>query len=91
MLELTASCTSMLSHDVLAVLEVDEGPELRVCPEDDVSSPSAVASVRTSLRNILLTPHVGGTCATVTGTAIYLYIVYEIAVCHNLLFYKAQR
>ena len=59
MLKLSATCTTMLCHDVLAVFKVNEGPELRVGSEDDVSATSSVATVRTTLRNVFLTPHVG--------------------------------
>ena len=87
MLQLSAAGATMLCHDVLAVFEVDECPELRVCSEDDVTASSAVASVRTSLRDVLLSSHVSRSCATIARAAIYLYVVYEITICHNLLFF----
>jgi hypothetical protein len=55
----------MLCHDMLAVLEVYECPELWIRPEDDVTSTAAVTSVRTSLRNIFLSSHMSRACTAV--------------------------
>ena len=76
--ELSATCATMLCHDVLAILQMDKGPELRIRSKNDMASTTSVTSVRSSLRNIFLPPHMSGTCTTVTGTAIHLYIIYKI-------------
>ena len=57
-LQLAASGSAVLSHDVLAVFQVDQCPELRIGPEDDMSASSSVSTVRSTLRDILLPPHV---------------------------------
>ena len=57
-LQLAAAGSAVLGHDVLAVFQMDECPELRIGPEDDMSASSAVSTVRSTLRNILLPPHV---------------------------------
>ena len=73
----------MLRHDMLAVFKVDKSPELRIRPENDVTATSAVTPVRTSLRNILLPPHMRRTRTTIARTAIYLHIVNKIRIRHN--------
>ena len=78
MLELSAAGTAVLGHDMLAVFQVDQSPELRIRPQDDVASTSSVSSVGTTLRDVFLPPHMRRTRAAITRTAIYLYIVYEI-------------
>ena len=75
----------MFCHEVLAEFELEKCPELWVGSEDDMSATSAVTSVRTSFRYVFLPSHVGGTRTSIAGTAIYLHVVYEIAVCHNAL------
>ena len=85
LLELSAACRTMLCHDVLAIFQVDKSPELRIRPEDDVSSTSAVSSVRSSLRDILLPPHMRRARTSIARTAIDLYIVYEIRIRHIVL------
>jgi hypothetical protein len=43
---------------VLAVLEVQQGPELGVAPQDDVAAASAVPAVGTAQRHVLLAAEV---------------------------------
>ena len=83
--QLSASCTSMFSLDVLAVFQMDKSPELWIRPEDDMSSSSTVTSVRSSLRYIFGSVQMCRTCTSVSGSTVYLHIVYEIAVWHMSL------
>ena len=76
---------AVLGLDVLAVLEVDERPELGIGPQYDVSSPAAVASVGSALRDVFRTVQMHRACASVSGCAEYLDVVYEIAVGHIFL------
>ena len=80
--ELSASGPSVLGPYMFAVFKVDQGPELRVCPENDMSSSTSVTSVRASFRNVFFPAQMHRTCAPVSGSAEYLHIVYEIAVSH---------
>ena len=72
---------------MLAVLEVDQCPELRIRSEDNMTSATSVASVRTSLRDIFLSSHMRRARTTIAGTAIYLHIVNKIRIRHNLFLY----
>ena len=73
---------AVLSLDVLAVFKVDEGPELRVGAEDDVAAPAPVTSVGPALRDVFSPVKVRRSSAAVPGCAEYLYVIYEVAVCH---------
>ena len=75
----------MFSLDVLAVFQMDKSPELWIRPEDDMSSASSVTSVRSSLRYIFGSVQMCGTCTSVPGSTVYLYVVYEIRIGHNFL------
>ena len=85
--QLSASCCTVLRHNMLAVFQMDQCPELRIRSEDDMTSAAAVTSVRTALRDILLSSHMRRTRTTIARTAKYLYIINEIRIRHNLLLY----
>ena len=74
---------AVLSENMLALFEVYESPVLRFGLEYDVASPAAVSPVRSSLRDILRTVEMHRTRSAVSRPAEYLYVVYEIAVCHK--------
>jgi hypothetical protein len=64
---------------------VDEGPQLRIHPQDDVAAPAAVAAVGPALGHILGTVQVGAPGPPMPAGAKDPYVVYEIALCHGLL------
>ena len=83
MAERPLTVLAILGENVLAVFEVYEGPVLRVSFEYDMASPATVSPVRSSLRDILRTVEMHRTGTAVSRPAEYLYVVYEIAVCHK--------
>ena len=81
--ERAAAGRPVLRLDMLAVFQVNQRPELRIRPQDDVSAPAAVTAVRSAFRNIFRPVQMHRTRAAVAGCAIYLDVVYEIGFCHN--------
>ena len=75
---------AVVGFHIFAVFEVDKCPELRVRPQDNMTSAAAVAAVRTALGNIFRPEQMGAAGASVAGLAMYLYKIYEIAFCHNV-------
>ena len=85
-----ASGLSVLRAYMFLILKMNQCPELRICPQNDIPSASSVPSVRPSLRHIFLPPQMHRPRAPVSRSAENLDVVYEIAVCHSL-FYQPQR
>lgn len=75
--------TSVIRLDMLAVFQVDEGPELWISPENDMASAAAVTSVWAAFWDVFGPVKMHRTCTSVTGDAVDLDVVYEIAVRHD--------
>ena len=69
-------------HD-FPVTQVDECPELRVRPEDDVSATSAVTAVRAALGYIFRPVQMHGSGSAVSARTEDFHIVYEIRFGHD--------
>jgi hypothetical protein len=52
-------------------LEFDQGIEIFIGPENYVSSPASVASIRSAFVYIFFPPEVGGTVSTLAGFTLY--------------------
>ena len=83
MAERPLTVLAILGKNVLAVFEVYECPVLGLIFEYYMSSLATVSPVRSSLRDILRTVEMHRTRSAVSRPAEYLYVVYEIAVCHK--------
>ena len=59
--------TSVIRLDMLAVFQVDKGPELWISPENDMASAAAVTSVRASVGHVKLTAKGYMSVAALTG------------------------
>jgi len=53
-------------------------------PQYDMASLTTVTAIRSAFCNVFFPVVVGGTRTAVTGAAIYLYIIYEIAFRHTV-------
>jgi hypothetical protein len=58
--------------------KMQQRPELAVSLQDNMSSPAAVAAVGPAVRVGTGTHKMSGTCPTVTGCTVNLYIINEI-------------
>ena len=67
---------------VAVISQVEECPVVAVGAQDDMSAASAIATVGTSLGQVLGAVHVCGASSSPTRAAIYLYVIYEICFCH---------
>ena len=81
-----AAALAVAGEYMAAELQRKQRPHVFVALEDDVAATAAVTAVGTSLRHIF-----GSVEMTRAGTALaraaqYLYIVYEVRICHNSVF-----
>ena len=76
---------SVSGEDVTIILQVKQRPIVAVSAQDNVTTTSAIASVRTTIGHILGTVHVHGATPTFTRAAINLHIVNKVAFCHTFL------
>ena len=80
-----ASRLSVGSEYVALVAEVKQGPYIAVSAQDDVASPAAVASVGAAFGHIFGSVEMPASGSSLARAAKYLYVVYEVGVCHCLL------
>ena len=78
--------TAVFGPHHFAVAQVDEGPQLRIHPQDDVTAPAAVAAVGAALGHILGPVQMGTAGASVPAGAKDADVVYEVGFCHG--FYR---
>jgi hypothetical protein len=79
----SATPTAHNRLDVLAVLEVKEGPTLVIAFENDVTSTATIASVRTSFGNSTGAVEVGTACPSFARGAVDLDVVNKVGICHE--------
>ena len=72
--------------DMLAVFQVDQCPELRAGPQDDMPAAASVSSVWPAFGNVLGSVQVHGARPSVSGSAVNLYVVYKVTISHNCCF-----
>ena len=68
---------------MLAVFQVQQRPHLGIAPQDHMTAPTAVTSIRTTLRRRTVAVHVRAARATLSGAAAQLHIVNEILARHG--------
>jgi hypothetical protein len=73
-----ASRLTVTGKGMTVVAQVEQRPVVAVTAQNDMASSSAIAPVGTSVRTILLTPHVGRSSTTLTRAAVYLYIINKV-------------
>jgi hypothetical protein len=80
----SASAYPGIGLDVLAVLEVEQCPVLRIGFHYDVATPSSVTSIRPAFVYKLFTTEMGGARAARTRATVDFYVIYKIGICHNI-------
>ena len=78
------------SEHMALKLQMDEGPQVAVSLQVDVTATTAVAAVRTALGDILGTVQMRRAGTALTTAAQYLHIVNKIALCHNFQYFDAK-
>jgi hypothetical protein len=64
--------------DVFFKLKVQEGPELFVATQNNVSATAAVTSVGPALRNVFFASEMRRTAATVSGGTVNFYVINKV-------------
>ena len=78
-----ASVTAVLSLDVALVSQVEQRPVVMVSTQDNASTLTAVATVRSAVRVILDVTQMHASASALARAAINLDVVNEIGFCHN--------
>ena len=73
---------SMACQDVAVIFQVEQRPVVAVTPQNDMASSSSVTSVGASVGYVFLTPHMRRASSTLSGAAIYFYVVNKIRFSH---------
>ena len=84
--EAETAARPVLGADHLAVLQVDERPQLRIGPQDDVAAPAAVSAVRSAFRNILRPVQMRAPGPSVPACTENSYVVYKVTLRHFYVF-----
>jgi hypothetical protein len=69
---------------MLLIFQVQERPQLFIAPDDDMSSPSSVTTIRPTLPGELIAVQMRRTCPPLARAAKDLYIVNEVGIGHLL-------
>src|SRR6188768_3329776 len=78
----TVSFAAFFRNDMLAVLQVKQGPQLLVTADNDMSSPATIASIGSALGCALVAVKMYGACTPCAAAAHDLYIVNKITFTH---------
>ena len=81
-----ASISATSRYDMTLVAQMEKRPVVFVCTDINISSSSTITTIRTSLRDILLTTEVRRSSAALTGAAVDLDVVNEIRFSHLSVF-----
>jgi hypothetical protein len=84
----TATVDPWFCLDVLAVLEVNQGPHLGIRLKDNMATAATVATVWTTLGQALSAKEVTATSAPVAGLQEDLDVVNKIGICHGYVYYR---
>ena len=74
---------AVLRELVTLVLKVDQRPVLAVAAQDDMSSATAVAAVRSAEFDEFLAAEMRRPAAAVSGTGEYFHVIYKVRSCHK--------
>ena len=94
MLIFTQSMLAATRLVLLLVAQIQECRELRVSQRNDVSTPSAIATVGAAARNKLFTPETDATAPAVTGDDTDFYFIDELHLalaCSSLRFSSQKK
>ena len=58
---------------------MQQGPQVAIAFEDDMTTPSAIASIRTTFGDVLFPAEVSRTCSSVAGLAMHPDVVYKVS------------
>ena len=74
---------AVLRELVTLVLKVDQRPILAVAAQDDMSSATAVAAVRSAEFDEFLATEMRRPAAAMSGTGEYFHVIYKVRSCHK--------
>ena len=80
----------MSGKDVTFVAQMKKSPVITVTAEVDIPPAATVSAIRSAIRHILGTAHVGRTPSSASGTATDLHIIYEIRLRHKYYLFSAS-
>ena len=73
-----ATRNPVASEDMLRVTQVEQGPQLCIATQDDITAATAVAAVGTAFWDVFLPTEVQRTCTAFARAAEYLYVIYKV-------------
>ena len=83
MLPVSSAWETMTGQNVLAVLEMQQGPHLCISTQNHVSATAAVSSIRSPFRGGAVTVHVCTSLASFTRATTELHIINKILARHD--------
>lgn len=67
---------------MLAIFQVQQGPQLGLPLHEDVAAPAAVATIRATLGSEFISVKMHGTATAFSGANENLDIIYKVRFCH---------
>jgi hypothetical protein len=81
-----AARLTVTGKGVAVVAQMEQSPVVTITAQDDMATSSTIATIGTTVRTIFLTPHVSRSATTLSGAAVYLYIINKVRFSHIILF-----